>query len=295
MGQTMQVNQFQQTPIKGDSATKVNLNTLSVQLTYASVATLLPGDEVKLVNTDGDTILVEKCLAADIGIGFVFYAQNKDHFVAGDSFEIGLVGAIMFAEASGSIDRGDDLEYVPSASLVTGPTMFQNAGTNPICALALDNAESGDIFRMYVLGQANVTATITGGAINNAPIGQTTPNVGQFTNLSVTGTAVFKTTASAISALTPGTTVSLNPALADVFTLTPAQDETINAASVNAKGQVIQLVITTSGTTSRTLTFGSNFKSTGTLATGVTTAKVFTIAFVSDGTNYNELSRTTAM
>jgi hypothetical protein len=60
-------------------------------------------------------------------------------------------------------------------------------------------------------------------------------------------------------------------------------------------GRQYHFIITTSGTTSYTLTFGTNFKSTGTLATGTTTAKVFVITFVYDGTNLNEVSRTAAM
>ncbi len=95
--------------------------------------------------------------------------------------------------------------------------------------------------------------------------------------------------------LTAGAVVSVDPNLGSVFKLTPGEDETLNAASVPSAGQRISLVVTTSGTTSRTLTFGTNFKSTGTLATGTTTAKVFTVNFVSDGVNWNETSRTTAM
>lgn len=99
---------------------------------------------------------------------------------------------------------------------------------------------------------------------------------------------------STVSALTAGATVTLNCALGDVFTLTPAEAETINATNL-AAGQRINLVITTSGTNSYTLTFSGNFKVTGTLATGATSGKVFTVTFVSDGTNLNEVARTTAM
>ena len=97
-----------------------------------------------------------------------------------------------------------------------------------------------------------------------------------------------------VSALTSSATISLNPTLGDVFTLTPAHTAAINASACIV-GQRISIVVTTSGTDSFTLTFGTAFKSTGTLATGVTTAKKFTISFVSDGTNYNEVARTTAM
>lgn len=89
-------------------------------------------------------------------------------------------------------------------------------------------------------------------------------------------------------------TVSLDPALGDVFTTTPSGDMTINASSA-LLGARVSVVVTTSGTTSRTLTFGTSFKTTGTLATGTVTAKVFTISFIGDGTNLNEVARTTAM
>jgi hypothetical protein len=97
-----------------------------------------------------------------------------------------------------------------------------------------------------------------------------------------------------VSALTAGSTVTLSCALGDVFTLTPGQAETINATNVSA-GQRVDIVVTTSGTDSYTLTFGTNFKSTGTLATGASSGKVFVVSFVSDGTNLNEVARTTAM
>ncbi len=97
------------------------------------------------------------------------------------------------------------------------------------------------------------------------------------------------------TALTPGATVTVNSTLGNFFTLTPGEDETINATTVGAQGQVLVIKVLTSGTTSRTLTFGTNFLSAGTLATGTTTAKTFMIVFLSDGTTYIELFRTAAL
>ncbi len=107
----------------------------------------------------------------------------------------------------------------------------------------------------------------------------------------VTGIATREYT---VQALTAAAVVNIDPTIANIFTLTPGEAETINALSV-VKGQRLTLVITTSGTSSRTLTFGTNFKTTGTLATGTSDGKVFVIDFVSDGVNYNEVARTTAM
>lgn len=106
--------------------------------------------------------------------------------------------------------------------------------------------------------------------------------------------ASFKRIAQTVVPVTSASTIALDTTLGGIFTLTPAHTAMINAASVVA-GREIALVIKTSGASSFTLTFGTNFKSTGTLATGTSTGKVFVIRFVSDGTNWNETSRTTAM
>ena len=56
------------------------------------------------------------------------------------------------------------------------------------------------------------------------------------------------------------------------------------------------LVIVTTGTTSRNITFGTGFGRTqGTLATGTTGGIVYVIQFISDGTNMHEVSRTAGM
>ena len=80
----------------------------------------------------------------------------------------------------------------------------------------------------------------------------------------------------------------------DTAKLTPSADRTYTS-TVPAAGQRATVIILTSGTSSYTLTFGTGFKTTGTLATGTVDAKVFVISFISDGTSLIETSRTTAM
>lgn len=99
---------------------------------------------------------------------------------------------------------------------------------------------------------------------------------------------------SAVTALGTTGTISLDPTLGRVFTVTPTGAITLNAASAPA-GAVVYLVVTTSGTSSFTTTFSTKFKTTGTLASGTVSAKVFTITFIGDGTNLNEVARTAAM
>jgi len=106
--------------------------------------------------------------------------------------------------------------------------------------------------------------------------------------------SVAQTRYPAVYALATSGTISLDPDLGVIFSMVPSGDATINAASAPV-GAKIYLIITTSGTTSWTITFGTNFKSTGTLATGTVTAKKFVVCFICDGVNFNEESRTTAM
>ena len=55
------------------------------------------------------------------------------------------------------------------------------------------------------------------------------------------------------------------------------------------------VIVITSGTTSRTVTFGTGFKTTGTLATGTSADRRFVFHFISDGTNLVEVSRTASI
>jgi len=76
--------------------------------------------------------------------------------------------------------------------------------------------------------------------------------------------------------------------------ITPSATQTFTT-TVPAAGNMRTLIILTSGTSSRTITFGTGFKPVGTLATGTTSARVFVIHFISDGTNLYEAGRTAAM
>lgn len=80
-----------------------------------------------------------------------------------------------------------------------------------------------------------------------------------------------------------------------VWQLTPTASQSLTFAPDGLPGQIYTLKVVTSGTSSFTLTFSTGFKTTGTLATGTTDAKVFTVTLISDGQQLNELSRTAAM
>lgn len=93
----------------------------------------------------------------------------------------------------------------------------------------------------------------------------------------------------------PATTGTMTVIMdSEVKTITPTGNCTFNATG-GTIGQKCTFIITTSGSNSFDLTFGTNFKSTGTFATGTASGKVFTITFCYDGSTWAEISRTTAM
>jgi hypothetical protein len=83
----------------------------------------------------------------------------------------------------------------------------------------------------------------------------------------------------------------------DVLSFTPANNQTLNFSDPSIGGfyQQLTLIFLTSGTTSFTITFGTNALSTGTLATGAVSGKRFVVRFVSDGAKWIEIQRTGAL
>jgi hypothetical protein len=91
-----------------------------------------------------------------------------------------------------------------------------------------------------------------------------------------------------------------NDTLAQALATNICTQLTVTAArtlttTVPAAGVRCSIVIVTSGTTSYVITFGTGFKTVGTLATGTTTARAFVIDFISNGTVLRETGRTAAM
>lgn len=65
--------------------------------------------------------------------------------------------------------------------------------------------------------------------------------------------------------------------------------------TVPVAGVRCSVMVLTSGTTSRVITFGTGFKPVGTLATGTLSGRVFVVNFISNGTYLYETGRTAAM
>lgn len=111
----------------------------------------------------------------------------------------------------------------------------------------------------------------------------------------LTGTLPFANGGLSGSAAAPATTGTMTINMtASVVTITPTGACTFNASG-GVTGQRVTFVITTSGTTSFVLTWGSNYRKVGTLATGTVSARFFSVTFVCvNGTIWQEESRTAA-
>ncbi len=82
-----------------------------------------------------------------------------------------------------------------------------------------------------------------------------------------------------------------------IYTITPTGTLTINGTNnpTGVAGMTIYFLVGSNGT-SYAITFGTGFKSTGTLSTGIDNTKHFIIQFFcADGTTWYEVSRTTAI
>ncbi len=125
--------------------------------------------------------------------------------------------------------------------------------------------------------------------LEGQPIGATTPASVKGTGLTSTG--LVTSGVSDLGAVAPG---ALGFGAKEFVYVTPTATGTFTT-TVPPKGTRCSLVLTTSGTTSRTLTFGSGFVTAGTLATGTVAGKKFLLDFVSDGTALYESNRSGAL
>ena len=141
------MNQFAQSPLKGDLAKIVNPSTISAQVDIGAASALVAGTMVKLTTSTGHTILVDTAAATTQNpLGFVIYSPKKDSWTGGDALEIAMNGSVIYLEAAEAISRGRSLEYVASGAKVRA-----SRGSNPVIGIALDNATAtGGLIRVLV-------------------------------------------------------------------------------------------------------------------------------------------------
>ena len=111
-----------------------------------------------------------------------------------------------------------------------------------------------------------------------------------------TGLLMDKPFVEKVSALTYASPTTVTVTNGNVFTVTTVDatgSVTFNASGAGTAGQHLYFIITNDGTSGKTITFGTNFKPSGTLVG--TTSKTATIEFISDGSSLWEVCRTTGL
>ena len=163
---------------------------------------------------------------------------------------------------------------------------YDNSSQTGIVYAFTGSAASNLAFYTYP-GSGSATERARFDSSGNLLVGTTTSPTG---SNNIVGTA---TIAGGYSNPAAGTTAMAFGSY-KVVKVTPNATATLTT-TVAPAGSTATLIILTSGTSSYTLTFGTGFKTTGTLATGTTSARYFMVSFVSDGTNMLETARTTAI
>jgi hypothetical protein len=195
----------------------------------------------------------------------------------GDSMRNNLYTTI--ANKQATLVSGTNIKTVNGLSLL-GP------GDLPISGTAAWGSVTGTLSNQSDLQTAlsgKLSSNGSAASLTSIPVNQAT-GVLPFANGGREGSA-------ATSATTGTMTVNMTTS---IITITPTGACTFNASG-GTVGQIVTFAITTSGTTSFTLTFGTNFRKTGTLATGTTSARFFSVSFVCiNGTIWQEIARTAA-
>lgn len=160
------------------------------------------------------------------------------------------------------------------------------------------NSSGGNLVTTIISG---VTAMVTCVGTTLTTAADWEPGFTDFQSLTGTGSVVLGTAPTITNAvISQSNAVRAAGTLALAFGTNQFVQVTPNATgsfttTVPVVGTLCTLIVLTSGTTSYTMTFGTGFKSTGTLATGTVTARRFVFQFVSDGTSLIEVSRTVAI
>lgn len=247
-------------------------NTFAGNSTFTGTATFN-----NTVSGSGITTLLSPYLTSSTAASTYLTQSNASSTYAPISSISGTAGQVAVFTGTNATASYSQLSYTNSASS-PGLTLY------------------GTLYPTYTV--ANSTGSVSAefsansvfalvGSYSNHPFCIRTNNTNRF-NFLANGNAYYST-----QTLTAGSTVTWDASTGNDFILTPNQTCTINVTNPQAGAWYILTL--TASSSSYTITFGTNIKSTGTLATGTVAGKQFVLLYRSDGTNLIEMSRTAAL
>lgn len=143
------INQFKQSPVKGQQDMSFNSNTVSCQVASDEATPLVAGQAVKIVDVGGGVPKITACTDdADDVFGFINYDVKSPTFAANARCEVSaLQDNCMYMEASAAIARWAEVMI-----LVSGQKVLTATSNNRIVGRALDKAtEDGDLIRVVIM------------------------------------------------------------------------------------------------------------------------------------------------
>lgn len=263
-----------------------------IRLKISKQNTLVSGTNIKTINStsilgSGDIVIGGSASFSSItgaytdnsslvtGFGL---KQNTITTGTASQYFKGDLSLATFPTTTAAFTSSTNKNFVTDAqATVIGNTSGTNSGDNSA------NTTYANDFRTanFVAGTNYLAPNGSAASLTSIPVNQATGAL-PFANGGNTGSA-------ATSATTGAMTVSMTTA---VITITPTGACTFNATG-GVVGQQVTFIITTSGVSSFVLTWGTNFRKTGTLATGTVSARFFAVSFVCvNGTIWQEISRT---
>lgn len=134
------------------------------------------------------------------------------------------------------------------------------------------------------------TAEPANGQVLKFNSGEWTPTDLSFPNIFGQLSVLQMRNATNFPALGTGATITIDPRDDNAFSCAPAGDATINATSTALVGEFLIVFYQLTGS-AITVTFGTHFKTAGTLSLGSTSGKVCIVKFFCDGSSIYEMSR----
>lgn len=152
-------NQFAQTPLLGqvDLISGPN-NIFSARIDPASTATqaqLQAGCAMRIVDIQGNEIIVDTCAITALADGVIIYNPRKNQYAAGDVLELAGEGSVVYMETSAAIARGARVQAASATSLIA-----TRASTNYSIGKCLDKPTAANVLARVRISPATDTGTV---------------------------------------------------------------------------------------------------------------------------------------